>query len=75
MRRMLFANFVITLQCCTARETAHSMGRPVLGHTKAGIRACIATNKKYDERRAVWKNAERAHCDVIGSKEETAAGR
>ena len=37
----------------TFRETAHSLGRPVLGQTKAGILACIAINKKDYERRAI----------------------
>ena len=64
--------------CCTTRAaaTVHSLGRPLLGQTKAGIvRACVAINKKNDERRAVSKNAQRAFSDVMRSKEETVAGR
>ena len=77
MRRMLFANFVINplVDAVLTRATAHSLGRALLGHTKAGIRACIAINKKYDERRAVLKNAQRALSKVMRSNEETAASR
>ena len=32
--------------CCTTRATAHILGCPVLGQTKAGIQSCIAINKK-----------------------------
>ena len=61
--------------CCTTRATAHILGRPVLGQTNAGIRACIAINKKDDDRRASLRSAQKALCEVMRSKEETAAGR
>ena len=62
MRRMLFANFVTNPSVVAVlpeqQPTEPTVwGRPLLGQTKAGIRASIAINKKYDARRAVWKNA------------------
>ena len=74
---MLFAKFCdkILSGCCTTRATSHILGRPVLGQTIAGIRACIAINKKDDDRRAILKNAKRALSEVMRSNEETAACR
>ena len=46
-----------------------------MGQTKAGILAYNAINKKYDKRRVVWQNAQRALSEVMRSKEEIAAGR
>ena len=46
--------------CCTSRAAAHILGRSVLGQAKAGIQACIAINKKDDDRRAILKNAQQA---------------
>ena len=58
--------------CCTTRAAAHILGRPVLGQTKAGIQACIAINKKDDDRRAILRNAQRALSEVMRGKEEAA---
>ena len=41
--------------CCTSRAAAHIFGHSVLGQAKAGIQACIAINKKDDDRRAILK--------------------
>ena len=40
--------------------------------TKAGIQTCIAINKKEDDRRAIFKNAQQALGAVMQGKEETA---
>ena len=61
--------------CCTTRAAAHILGRPVLGQIKAGIQACIAINKKDDDRRAILRNAQRALSEVMRGKEEAAAGK
>ena len=55
------------------RATAHILGRRVLGQTRAGIQSCIAINKKDDDRRAILKNIQRAHSEVMREKEEAAA--
>ena len=59
--------------CCTTRATAHILGRPVLGQTKAGILSCIVINKKDDDWRGILKNTLRALSKVIREKEEAAA--
>ena len=51
--------------CCTTRATAHILGRPVLGQTKAGIQSCIIINKKDDDQRAILKNAQLALSEVM----------
>ena len=55
--------------CCTPRATAHILWRSVLGQAKAGIQACIAINKKDDDRRAILKNAQRAFGEVLQGKD------
>ena len=61
--------------CSTARATAHILGRPVFGQTKAGILTCITINEKDDDRRAILKNAQRVLSEVMREKEGTAAGK
>ena len=61
--------------CCTSKAAAHILGRSVLGQAKAGIQACIAINKKDDDRRAILKNAQRALGEVVRWKEDAAAGK
>ena len=55
--------------CCTSRAAAHIFGHSVLGQAKAGIQACIAINKKDDDRRAILKNAHRAFGEVLQGKD------
>ena len=61
--------------CCTLRAAAPILGRSVLGQAKAGIQACIAINKKDDDRRAILKNAQQALGEVMQGKEDAAAGK
>ena len=51
------------------------MGRSVLGQAKAGIQACIAINKKDDDRRAILKNSQLALGEVMRGKEDATAGK
>ena len=51
------------------------MGCSVLGQAKTGIQACIAINKKDDDRRAILKNAQQALGEVMRGKEDAAAGK
>ena len=61
--------------CCTSRAAAHILGRSVLGQAKAGIQACIAINKKDDDRRAILKNSQQALGEVMRGKEDATAGK
>ena len=42
--------------CSTSRAFAHILGRPVLGHKKANIKACIPVKKDGDNRYAEFKS-------------------
>ena len=56
-------------------EAAHHLGRSVLGQAKAGIPACIAINKKDDDKKTILKNAQQALGEVVRGKEDAAAGK
>ncbi len=59
--------------CNTSRAAAHLLARPVMGQDKAGIKRCIAINKKDDDRRGALRNAQRAIGKVIRDKEQSVA--
>ena len=60
--------------CCTLRARAQTLGRSVLGQANSGIQACIAINKKDDDRREFLNNAQQALGEVMRGKEDAAAG-
>ena len=59
---MLFANFVtkssVDAELPEQQRTFWGVLYSVLGQTNAVIRACIAINKKNDDRRAILTNAK-----------------
>ena len=57
--------------CCTTRATAHSLGLPVSGQTKAEIQTCITIN----DSNAILKNAQQALCNVMLWKVEAGGGK
>ena len=61
--------------CSTSRAAAHLLARPVMGQDKAGVKPCIAINKKDDDRRGALRNAQRAIGKVIRDKEQSVAGK
>ncbi len=46
-----------------------------MGQDKAGVQACIAINKKDDDRRAALKNAQKAVGEIMLAKEQAIAGK
>ncbi len=72
---MLFASFMIDHSVVTALRiaAAHLLARPVMGQDKAGVQACIAINKKDDDRRAALKNAQKAIVKIVRAKEQAIA--
>jgi hypothetical protein len=73
---MLFASFVRPFSgCSTSRAAAHLLARPVMGQDKAGVQACIAINKKDDDRCAALKNAQKAIGEIMRAKEQAIAGK
>ena len=52
------ANFVTKPSVAAVLHCSHILGRFVLGQAKAGIQACIAINKRDDDRKAILKNAQ-----------------
>ena len=57
------------------KSSSTHLGRPVLGQSKAGIQACIAINKKDDDRRGAFKIAQKAIGEVMRGKEESMLGQ
>ena len=53
---------------------ARILGRPVLGQIKAGIHPFIVINKKDDDRRGVFKNAQKTIGGIIREKEQCMEG-
>ena len=60
--------------CSTARAAAHLLGRPVMGQHKAGIQACVAINKKDDDRRGSLRQARKTVGEAVRVKEHSLAG-
>ena len=61
--------------CSTTRAAAHILGRPVLGQIKAGIHPCIVINKKDDDRRGAFKNAQKTIGGIMREKEQCIEGK